>query len=117
MTSNLRGVVCQCILALAAAVALVSTVSAQGNIRSVTFYTVKPDRIGDFQAEIKEFNAIYAKGGSTNYNSVCVSLTGPREYARVGYYTKWAELDAGPPQTEGSGRRPGASQHANHRLH
>lgn len=96
MTSHVRGVVCQCILALAAAAALVSTVSAQGNIRSVTFYTVKPDRIGDFQAEIKEFNAIYAKGGSTNYTSVWVSLTGPREYARVSYYTKWAELDAGP---------------------
>ena len=23
-------------------------------------------------------------------------MTGPREYARVAYYTKWAELDAGP---------------------
>jgi hypothetical protein len=81
---------------LAAAAALVSTVSAQGNIRSVTFYTVKPDRIGDFQAEIKEFNALYTKGGSTNYTSMWVSLSGPREYARVSYYTKWAELDAGP---------------------
>jgi hypothetical protein len=96
MTSHLRGVVCQCIFALAVASALVTSVSAQGNIRSVTFYTVKPDRIGDFQAEIKEYNAINAKGGSTNYSSTWVSLTGPRVYARVSYYTKWAELDAGP---------------------
>jgi hypothetical protein len=97
MTSHLRSVVCQCILALGVTTALVTSASAQvGNIRSVTFYTVKPDRIGDFQAEIKAYNAVYAKGGSTNYSSVWVSLTGPRVYARVSYYTKWAELDAGP---------------------
>jgi hypothetical protein len=97
MTSHLRKVVCQCVLALGVAAALVTSASAQvGNIRSVTFYTVKPDRIGDFQAEIKVFNALYAKGGSTNYSSMWVSLTGPRVYARVSYYTKWAELDAGP---------------------
>ena len=40
---------------LLAAAVLGSPASAQdANIRSVTFYTVKPDRIGDFQAEIKE---------------------------------------------------------------
>jgi len=72
----------------------VTSASAQrGNIESVTFYTVKPDRVGDFQAEIKEFNAIYAKGGSTNYSSMWVSLTGPREYVRASYYNKWADLD------------------------
>ncbi len=97
MTSHLRRVVCQCIIGLAVAAALVTSASAQrGNIESVTFYTVKPDRVGDFQAEIKEFNALYAKGGSTNYASMWVSLTGPREYARASYYNKWADLDAGP---------------------
>ena len=41
MRLNLRGVVCQCILALGVAAALVTSASAQvGNIRSVTFYTV-----------------------------------------------------------------------------
>ncbi len=97
MKLNLRGVVCRCIVAAAFAAALVTSVAAQtGNIRSVAFFTVKPDRIGDFQAEIKEYNTVAAKGGSTNYNSVWVSLTGPREYVRVTYYNKWAELDAGP---------------------
>lgn len=97
MKLNLRGVVCQCIFAAVVAAALVTCASAQtGNIRSITFFKVKPDRIGDFQAEIKEFNTVYAKGGSTNYSSMWVSLTGPREYARVTYYSKWAELDAGP---------------------
>ena len=74
--------------------ALVTSASAQdGNIRSVTLYTVKPDRVGDFQAEIKEYNAVLAKGGSTHYNSVWLSLTGPREYALVSYRNKWADLD------------------------
>jgi hypothetical protein len=93
---NLRGFLCQCIFATVVAAALVTSASAQrGNIRSVTYYTVKPDRIGDFQAEIKEFNAIYAKAGVTTYNSVWVSLTGPRVYARSQYFNKWADLDAG----------------------
>jgi hypothetical protein len=97
MKLNLREVVCRCIFAAVVAAALATSASAQnGNIRSVTFFTVKPDRIGDFQAEIKEFNTVYAKGGSTNYSCMWVSLTGPREYARVTYYNKWAELDAGP---------------------
>src|SRR5580658_1137570 len=80
---------------LAAAAALAAPASAQSaNIRSVTFYTVKPDRIGDFQAEIKEYNAILAKAGSDRYSTVWVSLTGPYEYARVQMYSKWADLDA-----------------------
>jgi hypothetical protein len=97
MTSHLRKVVCSSILALGVAAGLTASASAQqGTIQSVTFYTVKPDRVGDFQAEIKEFNAIYAKGGSTNYSSMWVSLTGPREYVRAQYYNKWSDLDAGP---------------------
>lgn len=91
-----RKVFSLCIFALAiVAAALGSTASAQeGNIRSVSFFTVKPDRIGDFQAEIKEYDALLAKGGSTLYSTTWVSLTGPREYAHVTLYTKWADLDA-----------------------
>ncbi len=98
-----RKAICLCIFAMAiAAVALGSPASAQdANIRSVTFYTVKPDRVGDFQAEIKEYNAILAKAGSTGYSSVWASLTGPREYLRVQMYSKFADLDAGPdPKTK-----------------
>lgn len=95
MGSILKRVVCQCALAMAIVATLASSSFAQeGNIRSVTLYTVKPDRVGDFQAEIKEWIAVKAKGGSERYNSVWVSLTGPREYALVTYYSKWAELDA-----------------------
>jgi hypothetical protein len=82
---------------MAVVAALVTSASAQdGNIRSVVLYTVKPDRIGDFEAEIKAYDAVLAKGGSTHYASVWLSQTGPREYARVMYYDKWADLDAGP---------------------
>lgn len=92
-----RRVFCLCISAMAfvAAATLVMPASAQdGNIRSVTFYTVKPDRIGDFQAEIKEYNAILAKAGSDRYSSMWVGITGAHEYARVQMYSKWADLDA-----------------------
>lgn len=97
MRLSLRQVFCQCILAMAVLAALATSASAQdGNIRSVTLFTVKPDRVGDFEAEIKAYNAVMAKGGSTRYGSVWVSQTGPREYALVIYYSKWADLDAGP---------------------
>ena len=95
MRLNLRKIVCHCILAVGVSAALVASAAAQdANIRSVTFYTVKPDRVGDFQAEIKEYNALFAKGGSTHYSSVWLSLTGPRTYARVTDHKTWAELDA-----------------------
>jgi antibiotic biosynthesis monooxygenase (ABM) superfamily enzyme len=91
-----KAVLWPCLAAtLLAAAVLVSPASAQdANIRSVTFYTVKPDRIGDFQAEIKEYNAILAKAGSDRYSSIWVALTGAHEYARVQMHTKWADLDS-----------------------
>jgi len=91
-----KGIFCHVIAAmLLAAATLVTPASAQdATIRSVTFHTVKPDRVGDFQAEIKEYNAILAKAGSDRYSSMWVGVTGAHEYARVQVYTKWADLDA-----------------------
>jgi antibiotic biosynthesis monooxygenase (ABM) superfamily enzyme len=91
-----KSVLWPCLAAmLFAAAALVTPASAQdANIRSATFYTVKPDRIGDFQAEIKEYNAILAKAGSDRYSSMWVALTGDHEYVRVQMHTKWADLDS-----------------------
>jgi hypothetical protein len=84
----------QWVFAMVAAAALITPARAQqGNIRSVRFYHVKPDRIGDFQGAIKEFNAVLKKGGSNRHYTLWVSLTGATEYARVDYYTKWADLD------------------------
>jgi hypothetical protein len=95
MNSFRKALLWSFLAAMLVAVAVPATpASAQSaNIRSVTFYTVKPDRIGDFQAEIKEYNAILAKAGSDRYSTVWVSLTGPYEYARVQMYSKWADLD------------------------
>jgi hypothetical protein len=97
MELNLKRIVCQCVFALTAAAALATPAFAQqGRIQSVTFYTIKPDRVGDFQAAVKEYNAAYAKAGATHYGSVWLSLTGPRTYVVASYYEKWADLDAGP---------------------
>ena len=120
MRLMLREVVCHRILAVRVAAALATAASAQGNIRTVTFYTVKPDRIGDFQAEIKQYNAVLAKGGSTRYNSVWLSLTGPRTYVRVDYYKTWADLDAAAmpdPKMKDLDTDSGSNRHADHRLH
>jgi len=65
----------------------------QKNIRSVTFYRVKPDRTADFQGAIKEYNAILQKAGSDRYYTTWQSLTGAFHYARVLYHSKWGELD------------------------
>jgi hypothetical protein len=66
-----RGLLCSCICAMViAAAAMVEPVAAQdGNIRSITFYTVKPDRVGDFETGIKEYDALLLKAGSTHYGS------------------------------------------------
>ncbi|MGO9325117.1 MAG: hypothetical protein ACLP07_11200 [Terracidiphilus sp.] len=90
-----KAILWPCLAAILLAVAtLAAPASAQdANIRSVTFYTVKPDRIGDFQAEIKAYNAILAKAGSDRYSTIWVALTGPYEFARVQMYSKWADLD------------------------
>jgi len=90
-----KAILWPCLAAILLAVAaLAAPASAQdANIRSVTFYTVKPDRIADFQAEVKEYNAILAKAGSDRYSTIWVALTGPYEYARVQMYSKWADLD------------------------
>ena len=66
---------------------------AEPTIRSVTFSTIKADRVGDYLAAVKEIAALTAKAGSARYSSTWASLSGPREFARVTYRSKWAEFD------------------------
>ena len=97
MNFNLKRTICQCLFALTVVAAFATSAFAQqGRIQSVSFYTIKPDRVGDFQAAVKDYNAVYAKAGSTRYDSVWLSLTGPRTYVVSSSYEKWADLDAGP---------------------
>jgi hypothetical protein len=87
----------QCILTLVTAALLITPARAQqANIRSVSFSTIKPDRVSDFIAATKEYAGVMAKGGSERSFSVWHSLTGANEYALVRMYRQWAELDAGP---------------------
>ena len=85
----------QCVFAIAAAV-LIAPARAQ-NIRSVRFYTVKPDRVADYLAASKEYVAVLTKGGSDRSFSMWHSLSGANQYALIfPANTKWANLDAGP---------------------
>ena len=65
----------------------------RGTIRSTTHVTIKPDRIGDFQAAVKEYVAVLKKANWDKSVSVWRSATGPAEYIRSSYVEKWAELD------------------------
>src|SRR5207248_10036822 len=66
-----------CVFTMAAGAALTAPAWAQQRkIRSVPFYRVKPDRVGDFQGAIKEYNSVLLKGGSDRYYTVWQSLTG-----------------------------------------
>jgi hypothetical protein len=79
-------------MALAAGLAT-SAWAQPRTLRSVTEFRVKADRVGDFQADIKEFNSILKKGGSENAYTVWASATGPLVYLRVQHYASWSELD------------------------
>ena len=72
---------------------------AQPTIRSVTFFTIKADRVGDYLSAVKDYVALRAKAGSERYMSNWQSLSGTREYALVTYHAKWAELDVTPDPT------------------
>jgi len=66
---------------------------AQPKIRSGNHLTIKPDRVGDFLAAVKEYVALQKKGGSERYNTLWVASSGPREYVLVENHQKWAEFD------------------------
>jgi hypothetical protein len=63
-------------------------------IRRVSMTVVKPDRIGDFEAAVKQFNEAYAKVPGGRSRTMFQSLTGQTEYMLVRDYDKWSDLDA-----------------------
>jgi hypothetical protein len=83
------------VLALGATFAFGVSASAQptGNIRSITRYTVRPDRAGDLTAAIKEYNEVLKKAGWDKRMTVWRTLTGPSELVLVTYHEKYADLD------------------------
>ncbi|HEY3441286.1 MAG TPA: hypothetical protein VGK29_11060 [Paludibaculum sp.] len=76
-----------------AAVAVPALAQAPPAIRSIVHYRIKPDKLGDWRAAEKDYAALMAKGGSERSYTIWQSLTGPREFIWVRYYSKWAEMD------------------------
>ncbi len=95
MNSGNRNTGHRCALAVAALAALAIPALAQDHppIQSVVIYRVKADRIGDFQAALRDHKALLKQNSSTQYRTLWASQSGPREYALVRYYAKWADLD------------------------
>jgi hypothetical protein len=92
--SHKKDCLCQCAIALTVVIALAAPALAQqGTIRSIGRWRVKPDRLGDFQSVLKEYNAVFKKANFDKTNTFWASMSGPSEYVLVRYYTKWAELD------------------------
>lgn len=63
------------------------------NIHSSVRYTIKPERVGDFEAAIKEYNAVLTKAGWEKSSSLWQAATGPNEFVLVRYLAKFAEMD------------------------
>src|SRR5512138_2136359 len=78
---------------LAVAALALPVVAQETNIRTITRYRVKPDRVGEFQSAVKEYSVVLKKAGWDKGSTCWQSLSGPREYVLVRYFTKWAELE------------------------
>ncbi len=82
-----------CLLALAASSALSQT--PEPKIRTITFFTIKPDHRAEFLSVFKDITAALKKGGSERFFSVWNSQSGASEIALVSNHANWAELDRG----------------------
>lgn len=63
------------------------------NLRTILRIRVKPDRVGDFRAGVKEYNAVLTKANYDKASTWWRSLSGPSEFVLVRYHAKYAELD------------------------
>lgn len=84
---------------LALTVAIVCSVPAWGQrqpIRRVLLSNVKPDRVADFEAAVKQYNGVYAKIAGVRSVAMFQSLTGPHQFVLVRDYEQWGDLDRGP---------------------
>ncbi len=97
------------IASLLLTVAMGAPVGAQQQprtIQRIAFYRLKPDRVSDFVAAVKEYAEVEKKAGAKHDYTTWASLTGDREFGRVDLYSKFAELDAAAdPSAPGAGDR------------
>lgn len=92
-TTMIQGRRAMLALALLSVCAAPMAAQLKGNIRSTAFITIKADRLGDFQAGVKEYNAALKKANWDRGSTVWQSLTGPSEFRLTAFSEKWAELD------------------------
>lgn len=94
MTINQR------ILLLSTCVAALSTglSAADPNFQRTTVFTIKPDRVNDFEAAVKDINALAKKANVSLPAFVAQSATGPEHYVLVNQSEKMSDLfPEGPP--------------------
>jgi len=81
----------------AAAFLLAGTAFAQrAPVRRVLVTTIRPDRIGDFEAAVKQYVEAYAKVPGVGSVAVMQSLTGTRHYLQIRDAARWSDLDPNP---------------------
>lgn len=83
------------LFAMAAALAFAAPMAAQvDNIRLVHRFRVKPDRMGDFRAILRDAKAVLVKEQFNRASLWYESLSGPTELVWVRYYKTFAEAGA-----------------------
>lgn len=65
-------------------------------IRRALIATVKADRVGDFEAAVKQYTDVYSKVAGVHSYGTFQSMTGNNQYVMVRDYDKWSELDPSP---------------------
>jgi hypothetical protein len=95
MSNTIMTVTRRAVLTLAAMAAIAIPALGQpvGNIRTIIRYRVKPDRMGDFRAAVKDYAAVLKRANFDRSGTWWRSESGPLEYAFVQYHSKFAELD------------------------
>jgi hypothetical protein len=85
----------RCLFAVVAMIALGGPVSAQtNNIRLVHRFRIKPDRMADARAILREANAVLQKEKFDRESHWYESLTGPTEIVWVRHFKNFAEAGA-----------------------
>lgn len=83
------------LLGAAIALSLIGNAAAQDrNYQHRRMFVVKRDRMGDFEAAIKDLHAIYKKAGVVAPTLVVQSLTGEDNFLTIRYYSKLSEAMA-----------------------
>jgi quinol monooxygenase YgiN len=81
------------VLAACLCVAWGQPAEPQRTIRRTEVHVVKSDRVGEYEAAIKQYHEVMGKLPGALRRGVFQSLTGDREYLHVRDYAKFAELD------------------------